>query len=88
MCVWMFSTSTVDMSTRIPTASARPPSVIKLMVWPLSQSATIAESSAIGIFRTTTSTVRQSRRNRSTIIPVKTAPKAPSSATLSTARVT
>ena len=35
-CVWMFSTSTVDMSTRMPTARARPPSVIRLMVWPVS----------------------------------------------------
>ena len=36
-CVWMFSTSTVDMSTRMPTARARPPRVIRLIVWPVSQ---------------------------------------------------
>ena len=33
--VWMFSTSTVASSTRMPTASARPPSVIRLTVCPL-----------------------------------------------------
>ena len=31
-CVWIFSTSTVASSTRMPTARARPPSVIRLSV--------------------------------------------------------
>src|ERR1700685_2347412 len=39
---WMFSTSTVASSTSIPTARAIPPSVIVLMVWPLSLSPMIA----------------------------------------------
>ncbi len=32
---WMFSTATVASSTRIPVASASPPSVIRLMVLPV-----------------------------------------------------
>ena len=32
ICTWMFSTSTVASSTRMPTASASPPSVMMLMV--------------------------------------------------------
>ena len=32
---WMFSIVTVALSTRRPIASARPPSVIRLMVWPV-----------------------------------------------------
>ena len=31
---WMFSTSTVASSTSMPMASASPPSVMMLMVWP------------------------------------------------------
>ncbi len=37
----MFSISTVASSTRMPTASASPPSVITLSVWPSAQSTTI-----------------------------------------------
>ncbi len=36
--LWMFSISTVASSTSTPTASARPPSVMMLMVWPVAQS--------------------------------------------------
>jgi hypothetical protein len=38
----MFSIITVASSTRMPTASARPPRVITLMVWPRAESAIIA----------------------------------------------
>ena len=41
-CVWMFSIATVASSTRMPTASARPPSVMTLIVWPAPQSAITA----------------------------------------------
>ena len=78
-CVWMFSISTVASSTRMPTASASPPSVIRLIVCPDTHSATIAARSANGMFSTTTSALRQSRRNSSTISPVSTAPSSPSS---------
>ena len=40
--VWMFSIDTVASSTRTPTASARPPSVMMLMVWPVAHSRTTA----------------------------------------------
>src|SRR5579883_1115265 len=76
--VWMFSISTVASSTSTPTASARPPSVMMLMVWPVPQSSTTALSSANGMFRTTIKALRQSRRKISTIRPVRTAPSNPS----------
>ena len=37
--VWMFSIATVASSTRMPTASANPPRVMMLIVWPETQSA-------------------------------------------------
>ena len=77
-CVWMFSTATVASSTRMPTARASPPSVIRWMDCPLTQSAKAAASSASGMFTTTMNAVRQSRRNSSTIRPVSSAPRPPS----------
>ena len=74
----MFSIATVASSTRMPTASARPPSVMMLIVCPAAHSATTAESSANGIVVTTISALRQSRRNSSTIRPVSSAPSSPS----------
>ena len=41
-CEWTFSMTTVASSTRIPTASARPPRVIRLTVCPVAHSAIIA----------------------------------------------
>ena len=80
-CVWMFSIATVASSTRMPTASARPPSVMTLMVWPAPHSAITAASSANGIVTTTMPALRQSRRNTSTISPVSSAPSAASRST-------
>ena len=77
----MFSITTVDSSTRIPTASANPPSVMMLMVCPAPHSATTAVSNAKGIVVTTIKALRQSRRNRSTTSPVRTAPNKPSRTT-------
>jgi len=85
---WMFSTSTVDSSTRIPMASASPPRVMMLIVCPVSHRPTKAPQSANGMFSTTTMTLRQSRRNRSTISPVRAAPIAPSVTTVHIERVT
>ena len=79
---WMFSTSTVDSSTRMPMASARPPRVIRLIVCPVSHSAIRAPHKANGMFRTTTMTLRQSRKNSSTIRPVSPAPMSPSVTTV------
>ena len=59
-------------------ASDRPPRVIRLIVCPVSHIATSAPHSAIGMLRTTTMTLRQSRRKSNTISPVRTAPRAPS----------
>ena len=74
----MFSISTVASSTSTPTASARPPSVMMLIVCPVAHSNTTAASSANGMFSTTISALRQSRRNNSTIRPVSSAPSSPS----------
>ena len=74
----MFSIATVASSTRMPTASASPPSVIRLMFCPLTHSANVPASSAMGMLMTTMNALRQSRRNSSTIRPVSTAPSAPS----------
>ena len=85
---WMFSISTVVSSTRIPTAKARPPSVIRLIVCPPIHRPTTAAIIAKGMFTTTTSALRTSRRKISTIKPVSRAPRAPSLNRLFTARVT
>ncbi len=77
-CVWMLSMTTVASSTRTPTASARPPRVMMLTVWPVSQSQMTAASSANGMVATTIRALRQSRRNSSTISPVSSAPSSPS----------
>src|SRR4051794_35334667 len=85
---WMFSTVTVDSSTRIPIASAMPPNDMMLIVLPVNQSPKSDPSRASGMFTTTTTTLLQSRRNRRIIRPVNPAPIRPSVATLSTAATT
>ena len=52
-----------------------------LMVWPAPHNAITAASSAKGIVTTTMPALRQSRRNTSTIRPVKSAPSAASRST-------
>ena len=84
----MFSIETVASSTRMPTASARPPRVMMLMVCLVIQSATTALSSESGMLITTMKALRQSRRNSRIIKPVSTAPRAPSSVRPPMARVT
>ena len=78
ICVWMFSISTVASSTSTPTARASPPMVMMLMVCPTAHSHSTAESNETGIVNTTISALRQSRRNSSTINPVRAAPSRPS----------
>ena len=87
-CVWIFSMTTVDISTRMPIANARPPSVMMLTVWRVIQSATTALISDSGMLMTTIKALRQSRKNRSTITPVSNAPSAPSRVSPAMARVT
>ena len=82
---WMFSIATVASSTRMPMASARPPSVMIFTVCPVSHRPTSAASSANGMVSTTIKALRTSRRKSSTIRPVRIAPSAPSSASPRTA---
>ena len=69
----VFSSSTVASSTRMPTASARPPSVITLVVW-LSMFKAISETRMeSGIEMQTISVLRQLPRNSRIIMPVRKA---------------
>ena len=74
MRAWMFSTATVASSTRMPTASAKPPSVIRLTVCPVSHIASDAANNEMGMFTTTMNALRRSRKKRRTIRPVRIAP--------------
>ena len=69
----MFSIATVASSTRMPTASARPPSVITLMVSP--SAARIASEVRIesGIETSTTMVERHDPRNSRMVRPVRPA---------------
>ena len=69
-------------------ASASPPSVMMLTVWPVIQSATTAPINASGMFSTTTRALRQSRKNKRITKPVSKAPSAPSIVNPAIARVT
>ena len=84
----MFSMVTVASSTRMPTASARPPSVMTLMVSPSSESPVSAARIASGIESVMISVERQLPRNSRIIIPVNAAAITPSLTTLDTASVT
>ena len=59
ICTWTFSTVTVDSSTRMPIASAMPPSDMMLIVLPVSQSPNSEPSRASGMLSTTTITLLQ-----------------------------
>src|SRR5437867_11424490 len=76
--VWMFSISTVASSTSTPTARASPPRVMMLIDWPAAHKNMTAVSNAKGMFNTTMSELRQSRRKRSTKRPDNIAPRSPS----------
>ncbi len=67
----MFSIATVASSTRIPTASASPPSVMMLMVWPSTASASSDVSTASGIVIAMISVARQLPRNSRIISAVR-----------------
>src|SRR5205809_2022978 len=70
---FVFSISTVASSTRIPTASASPPSVITLSVSPRSDSVITETRMASGIDTTITSVERHEPRKRRIMIPVSAA---------------
>ncbi len=67
----MFSISTVASSTRIPTASARPPRVIMLMVWPIALRTIIDVRIESGIETAMISVLRQLPRNTRIMKPVR-----------------
>ena len=77
----MFSIVTVASSTRMPTASASPPSVMTLSVSPIADSATIEPSAASGMDVAMMSVERQLPRNSKIIRLVSAAAMAPSRAT-------
>ena len=88
ICTCTFSIVTVASSTKMPIASAIPPSDMMLIVLPVTQSPNNDPRSASGMLDTTTITLRTSPRNNRIMSPVKPAPINPSVATLSTAATT
>ncbi len=75
---WVFSMVTVESSTRMPTASARPPSVMVLSVSPRKYSTTSEVRIASGIEIITTRVDRHDPRNSRIISAVRPAAMAPS----------
>ncbi len=84
----MFSIATVASSTRMPTASARPPRVMMLMVWPKADSAVSEARIDSGMVMAMIRVARQLPRNSRIIIPVRQAAIRPSRITPDTAAVT
>ena len=80
-CQLMFSIVTVASSTRMPTASASPPSVMMLSVSPIAASAMIEPSTASGIDVAMMMVERQLPRNSRIIRLVSAAAMTPSRAT-------
>jgi hypothetical protein len=87
-CRSMFSIVTIAWSTRMPTESARPPSVIRFSVWPSAASASTEASTDSGIVSPMISVERQLPRNSSTIAAVSAAAITPSTITPSIAAFT
>ena len=84
----MFSMVTVASSTRMPTASARPPSVITLIVWPSSESAIRELRTASGIDTVMMRVERQLPRKTRIMKPVSAAAIRPSRTTAATEDLT
>src|SRR6266404_638422 len=80
-CQFIFSSVTVLSSTRIPTASASPPSVIVLIVSPSQDRAVSENRIASGIVIRTMMVKRQLPRNSRIISPVSAAAMTPSRTT-------
>ena len=72
-CQLMFSIVTVASSTRMPTASASPPRVMMLMVWPSADRQAIDARMDSGIEIVMISVLRQLPRNRRISSPVRAA---------------
>ena len=78
----MFSMTTVPLSTRMPTASAKPPSVMVFSVWPPTYMTRTAVMIASGIVAKMMSVRRQLPRNSRIIIAVNPAAISPPISTL------
>ena len=70
----MFSITTTELSTSMPTPIARPESEIMLSEMPLKYIITIAKITLTGIEHATITVGFMSRKNRNSIIIAKTAP--------------
>ncbi len=70
----MFSTSMIASSTTTPSATARPPRVIVLIVQPNASTTITVVSTAMGIVANVTTTLRKSRRNKNRTIVISTVP--------------
>jgi len=77
----VFSTVTTASSTRIPIASAKPPSDMMFSVWPVSHKPTREVVNDRGMLTSTTTTVRTSRRK---IRIIKATSEAPIPASVAT----
>ena len=84
----MFSIVTVASSTRMPTARARPPSVMTLMVWPSRESAVNELRTASGIETVMMRVDRQLPRKMRIMNPVSVAAINPSRTTALTEDLT
>ena len=84
----MFSIVTVPSSTRMPTASASPPSVMTLMVSPSQDNSVSENRMASGISMRMMTVERQLPRNNRIITPTKAAASAASRMTPNTAAFT
>ena len=78
---WVFSMVTVESSTNMPTASARPPSVMVFRVWPIALRQTSEARIDSGMEIITTRVERQEPRNSRIIRAVRPAAIRPSRAT-------
>lgn len=70
----MFSTTTTELSTSIPTATARPESEIILIVTPEKYMSTMAKTRLSGIETSVMIVGRQSRRNKNSTSTENSAP--------------
>ncbi len=84
----MFSMVTVASSTRMPTARARPPRVMMLMVWPMAESAMTELRTESGMEMAMMRVLFQSPRKRRIMRAVRQAAMMPSCTTPSMAPLT
>jgi hypothetical protein len=85
MCRWMFSSTTIALSTSGPIARNSPPRVITLIVFPVTRRPIIAPRIASGSDSDAITVIRQSPRNTRIINDTRIAPTTPSWTRLSIA---